>query len=361
MKVLFISHTFDHGVFKVGSHHLTREMSRLGMEVAHVTTPFSIAHFLFSRSEVERRRLALCGVRIDADGVKHLIPRTVLPAQYSSDAYLHQALRDVDMERPDYLFLDQPLMLSADLLSRATIAVYRPTDLYLHGMAWHLQTKYVQRFTAVAATSHEVLSSLTPTLNQPRTVIPNGVEYSRFAAPGLPAVRNGVVYVGAFDSRFDWTTVIHMARSLPAIPFSLVGPGALPPGNLPANMRVIGAMKYEDVPQYLRRFAVGLLPLSSDPQNAGRSPMKLFEYLASGLHVVATGLSGLIGRTDLPGVLFYSNPDDAVGALTDALAIGGSNAAGIESARAQDWSVKAKQLLSFANSARCARHHAAHT
>jgi teichuronic acid biosynthesis glycosyltransferase TuaH len=109
-------------------------------------------------------------------------------------------------------------------------------------------------------------------------------------------------------------------------------------------------MDYEAVPQYLARFSIGLLPLSTDPSNVGRSPMKLFEYLAAGLHVVATAVRGLTSRPDLPGCFFYADRTEAHDALARAMAAEGANTAGIESARAQDWREKAKQLLHFAQS-----------
>jgi len=352
VQILFVSHSHDDGVFKVGSHHLVRELARLGFAVAHVSTPYSTAHALLSRRGRERNRLARAGVRVDASGVKHLIPKTILPAQFSSPAYLSRAFEAVGMRRPQLVFVDQPLMLCDAIFELGAVTVYRPTDLYLHGSAQRLQSKYVRRFDAVAATSTEVLARLPPADSQPRTVIPNGVEYSRFLATDTAAPRSGAVYVGAIDSRFDWAAVVSMARAFPDLEISLVGPVSSPPPDLPASVHLRGPMSYQDVPGYLALFSVGLLPLSADPSNSGRSPMKLFEYLAAGLYVVATGVSGLTSRNDLPGCCFYSGPADAPGGLERALANHGPNTAGMESARAQDWREKAKQLLRFAQATR---------
>ena len=38
-RVVFLSHTEAGGVFRVGSHHLARELSRAGVEVHHVPPP----------------------------------------------------------------------------------------------------------------------------------------------------------------------------------------------------------------------------------------------------------------------------------------------------------------------------------
>jgi len=348
-QVLFVSHSSDYGVFKVGSHHLTRELARMGLEVAHISTPYSMGHMLFARHP-ERSRLSRAGVRVDDAGVKHLLPRTVLPAQYSTSSYLSKAINTLGMQRPRLVFVDQPLMLCEALFELGAITVFRPTDLNFSRAARLLQSKYVKRFDAVAATSEEVLAALPSVAGQKRTVIPNGVEYSRFVTAEGSAARSGAVYVGALDNRFDWHAVISMALAFPELNISVVGPVATAVPALPVNIELRGPMPYRDVPQYLAGFSIGLLPLSTDPSNAGRSPMKLFEYLAAGLQVVATGVPGLTSRSDLPGCFFYSDCTEAPAALARALKIQGINAAGRESARAQDWREKAKQLLRFAQS-----------
>jgi teichuronic acid biosynthesis glycosyltransferase TuaH len=349
-KILFVSHSYDDGVFKVGSHHLTREMARMGLDVAHISTPYSMMHALRAARDPERSRLARAGVRLDGAGVKHLIPTTILPAQYNSSSYLSRAFKAVGMERPQFVFVDQPLMLCDSLFRLGAVTVYRPTDLYFSRAATRLQSKYVERFNAVAATSAEVLAALPAVPGQRRTVIPNGVEYSRFVAVDAAAARAGAVYVGALDSRFDWRAVVAMARAFPDLEISLVGPVASPVPDLPANIQLRGPMHYAQIPRFLARFSIGLLPLSADPSNAGRSPMKLFEYLAAGLYVVATGVRALTSRTDLPGCFFYSDESDASVALERAVSTDGINAAGMESARAQDWREKAVQVLQFAQS-----------
>lgn len=254
------------------------------------------------------------------------------------------------MQRPQFVFVDQPLMLCEALFHLGAATIYRPTDLYFGGAPRRLQSKYVERFDAVAATSAQVLAALPAVPGQKRTVIPNGVEYAAFATVDAAARRSGAVYVGALDSRFDWQAIVAMAQARPELEISLVGPLASTVPALPDNVKLRGPIHYPDIPRYLAGFSIGLLPLSADPSNAGRSPMKLFEYLAAGLHVVATGVPGLTSRSDLPGCFFYSDSTDATAALERAVTTKGINAAGRESARAQDWREKAKQLLQFAQS-----------
>lgn len=347
-SVLFISHTYDDGVFKVGSHHLAREIAHMGYDVAHISTPFSLAHSLLSRKQSRRSELAQLGMRVDDVGVKHLIPRTVLPAQYTTSAYLLRAMGTVGMERPRFIFVDQPLMVSHKLLLRAGTSLYRPTDLYRDGASHRLQAKYIQYFDAVSATSKQVLDCLPAVNGQPRTIIPNGVEYKRFQLTGSEGQRSGAVYVGALDHRFNWSVVARMAKAFPELHISLVGPTDSVPLGLPSNIQLTGPMAYRDLPKHLSHFSVGLLPLSAEPVNLGRSPMKLFEYLAAGLYVVATCLRGFASLDEMQGCFFYARDEEAVGALSKALDQDRPNTTGIDSARNQDWATKAMELLSFA-------------
>jgi len=53
------------------------------------------------------------------------------------------------------------------------------------------------------------------------------------------------------------------------------------------NVHFLGFKKYQELPDYLRGIQVGLLPMLSNDYTKSMSPMKLNEYLASGLPVVS--------------------------------------------------------------------------
>jgi teichuronic acid biosynthesis glycosyltransferase TuaH len=124
-----------------------------------------------------------------------------------------------------------------------------------------------------------------------------------------------------------------------------------PPAGLPGSVHVLGPVDYDEVPDHLARARVGIVPMSLDPQNAGRSPMKYYEYLAAGLQVVARRTPALAARGE-PGTWLYSGTDDGVDAVRQALDSPGENAAGREGARRHDWSAKASELLDFVGTVR---------
>ena len=345
-RVLFISHTHAFGSFRVGSHHYARALAQRGIEVVHLSTPISAAHRLTGRVRPDTARAIPVGPTVDEAGVVHLIPRPTLPRPHGPFRVARHLRRQGISPRFDAVLLDQPLLWDTSVRTLSGRLVYRPTDLYPVGTKARLQRMILAEADGVIATSAEVLRGLdgphVPTLD-----IPNGVDADRFAAPNETSPRPPVcVYVGALDPRFDWPQVIAWARAMPEVRFVIAGPDAAPPGDLPTNVELPGAIAYDTLPTLLQRAAVGVLPLSDDPLNAGRSPMKLYEYLAAGLSVVATA-TPVIATDESVGLYAYRDGGEALESLQRALTRPTPNLAGVLRARAEDWDAKADALLGF--------------
>ncbi|MGY4858076.1 glycosyltransferase family protein [Cryobacterium sp. AP23] len=244
-----------------------------------------------------------------------------------------------------FMLVDQPLMSAGPLTRFADTVVYRPTDLYLNGAAAVKQRALLRIAAGVIATSDEVLHSLPLDRQIPRMTIENGVEFGRFAAP-LSEDRSGAVYVGALDERFDWDAIRQFALAVPDAPVRLAGPADSAPPGLPSNVELLGSVPYADVPALLARARVGLLPLSDSPSNRGRSPMKLFEYLAAGLQVVSRE-TPVIAARNLPGVSTYRTAEDGARIYARDHLSEVANTAGVHAARLQDWSAKADEVEKF--------------
>jgi glycosyltransferase involved in cell wall biosynthesis len=113
------------------------------------------------------------------------------------------------------------------------------------------------------------------------------------------------------------------------------------------NLSVHGAIPYEAVPGVLARARVGLLPFTRTALNRGRSPMKLYEYLAAGLAV----LTSEPVRTDGPvaEVTFsYEDMDDMRRAAARALQADASGEPIRQFVATKDWASNAQQLMEFA-------------
>ena len=342
MKILFLSHTHTFGAFRVGSHHLSRQLARRGHTVVHYSTPLSLPHRLLHRGEIGAEGPVPHHPVVDEAGVTHLVPATVAPAGVAVPRITSHLTRYRLPTRYDALLIDQPLLWMPHLHQLADIVIFRPTDLSPTWRKVDLERRIVGQADAVLATSQTVLDALGP-LRVPAFVLENGVEFDRFPQLTDAARPRAAIYIGALDERFDLVGVIAWAHAIPDCQFWIAGPGAPPTENLPTNLHFIGAVSYECVPELLYTARVGLLPLSLNPQNEGRCPMKFYEYLAAGLAVVSRATPGL--REDrASGVFTYDTKTDAVSVLNKALAHPSPNHAGRDRASRQSWSSRAAIL-----------------
>ncbi|HMM93452.1 glycosyltransferase [Phycicoccus sp.] len=143
-------------------------------------------------------------------------------------------------------------------------------------------------------------------IGAPRSaVVPNGIHASHFEdlpeAPGWFTAIEGPValYAGSLEVRVDREALRELAADLPDWTVVLVGHEADPRlfDELRAAPNVV-VRPPEPRPRVLRMMAsadVGLIPHRVTPMTEAMSPLKLYEYLASGAPVVATDLEPMRG------------------------------------------------------------------
>jgi glycosyltransferase involved in cell wall biosynthesis len=112
----------------------------------------------------------------------------------------------------------------------------------------------------------------------------------------IPEPRLGVV--GLHDSRLDVDAIEALAQADPGWQVVLIGPikqGQVDEARLRrhANIHLLGEKPRPQLPGYLKGMAVTLIPYKANELTRNIFPLKLFEYLAAGLPVVAGGLPEL--------------------------------------------------------------------
>ncbi len=116
-----------------------------------------------------------------------------------------------------------------------------------------------------------------------------------------------IVFTGAIVAiKLDIPLLIELARLRPSWSFALVGP--VGPGDphtdvsalaAQPNIHLLGPRAYSELPDVLRAADAGLIPYARNELTESIFPMKVYEYLAAGLPVIATPLPALAGVTGI--------------------------------------------------------------
>ena len=115
---------------------------------------------------------------------------------------------------------------------------------------------------------------------------PRPVEYKDIKTPII-------IYVGTFQIWFDWNLLFGIADLLTECTIVLIGSGSVP-RKLPNNVIFIGPMPHDKIPPYLQYAHVGIIPFKDLPRmEYVETPLKYFEYLASGIPIVSVPFGNL--------------------------------------------------------------------
>lgn len=311
---------------RLPGHHLTRWLVARGDMVAYVSVPVSPWHFLDPKARaLARRRWHQEGAqgRWRNERLFTYIPRTLLPvhrrAPFDSDLAFRWSHRltvpnaQAVLERegfgdPDVAVVQSVLLAPlAESLGPGKL-VLRIEDAIEHfaGMprvAVRQERVWLRRADLVTATAPALAEHAVAAGARRVHLLPNGVNVRRFHRKVGAAVPEDwprgdgpvAVYVGALDSWFDEELLATVARRLPQWRFVLIGPPARPFASLRAlgNVFFLGPRAAESVPPYLWAATAGIIPFRRTPLIETVCPLKLFEYLAAGLPVVATRWSEL--------------------------------------------------------------------
>ncbi len=322
MKIVFLSHASLGTGFVVGSHQLAKALITSGHTVFHISSPVSLVHIFLGKQRREKFFYALKNrsVTHPSFGFVDFIPVCLAPMGYAKwldviNNWLidRQITLHIGKDKADLVLIDQPqLYKSLDLFDDAA-KVYRPTDLYseMGGSKFALpELKTIEKSQGFVATSSQVYVHIQTLTDKPGIIVTNGVDYDIFCMPSNQLRQDKCIYVGAIDFRFDLQTALILAENNPDVGFDYYGPVAIELNeNLPDNIKFFGAIDYAEIPALLTNYKYSIIPMNDHKSNDGRSPMKLYEFLAAGIPVLSRKTIS-IHQEMQPGVLLYENDED---------------------------------------------------
>jgi hypothetical protein len=312
-----------HSPFQVGSHHLARGFVQAGWEVGFVSEPVSPWHLLGgNKAELqERYRLYRSGgVREYSGMLWAYVPGAFLTPHnkpFLKQAWLAERwaqltcpdlvgkLKQEGFGQVDVLYCDSVVHHGWLKDIRAQKSVYRIADA-LPGFkkttaaTLQLERKLARSVDLVVYAARSLEAYVKNLGPRSMAYLPNAVNFGQFSGGSYDCPndyaaipRPIAVYVGAMDVWFDYRLMDEVVARLPNVSFVLIGPDELARQRLRPrpNLHLLGRRAYGDVPAYLHHANVGLIPF--DAVNHAElvksiHPLKLYEYAACGLPIVAT-------------------------------------------------------------------------
>jgi glycosyltransferase involved in cell wall biosynthesis len=286
---------------------LLRELARRDQvdEVLVVDTPRFRPR---SHRPPERRDedLSLAGDGLTAVRYDYPVP---LPARWYGGRRLNERLAAPGLDRrlglapgsgPTVVWVADPRLMAAALAVPRDLLVFDAIDDWRQH-AW-AETTAAAGY-ALAARHADVVFAVNPSIfawlrpaGRAETLF-NAVDGERWAAArpanefaGEP--RPLLAYVGMLQSRVDEALLAAVARELSGATLLLIG--AATPAfraatrDLPANVRLPGARRYDELPGILAACDACIVPHRRDALTDSMDPLKLYEYLAAGRPTVTT-------------------------------------------------------------------------
>jgi glycosyltransferase involved in cell wall biosynthesis len=368
MKALFLESLPYESAFRVGSHHYAQRFLSHDWDAMWLSHPLSPLHLVHPvKRDFEVRMQAWRGGPIDYGRLAYYNPMTLLPAtplpllrsravaQMSVRLTVPNArtmLRRRGFDAPDLVWLTNPIY---EPLARQLDAGCRVVRVADDTTAFSNVPDAVRALEDAALASADavfaVASSVRDRLAERYANVvhlPNGVEFELFSADSpepddlaaIPGPR--VLYVGATEYWFDADLVAQCARAMPEASFVLVGPRSPRVEAAVADLRnvhILGPRPYADVPAYMRGCDVGIVPFVRDDMVDAIHPIKVYEYLAAGLPVVAVRWPELEA---MEAPVELCERDEFCERLAAVVAGGGAHEAGerLGYARANSWDAR---------------------
>jgi len=308
--------------FQVGSHHMARAFVEAGWDVVYISDPISPFHPLGGQCQELKARFEIFRQRGIKDMGGHLwtmVPGAIftphrfsfLKTKFILKNWKHftypnivKFLKKEGNDSFDLLYLDslvQHFWLDSIKYKKSVLRLADNNKGFTKttpALEWAEKqiSKKVDVVVYAAQSLKRRVRELNPKLSH---YLPNGINIENFLhkVVKIPEEIKDVpkpiaIYVGALDYWFDFELLNYAAENLPHVSFVLIGPEKLAKARLKPlpNIYLLGSKPYSSISTYLHHGDIGIIPFNTrDYPNLVNfiNPLKLYEYLACNLNVVA--------------------------------------------------------------------------
>jgi glycosyltransferase involved in cell wall biosynthesis len=151
----------------------------------------------------------------------------------------------------------------------------------------------------------------------------DGVDLGMFerSLPESERTKQLVTYVGSLQPNRGVDVLIEAASYCPDVDFRIVGGASSEVSKMQSfaadldvkNISFVGQVRPDEVPEHLQSASLIVMPMRGNEQHTLRhaSPLKLFEYMASGTPIVATDMPSVREVVEHKETAYLVEPDDA--------------------------------------------------
>ncbi|MGD8777967.1 MAG: glycosyltransferase [Ignavibacteria bacterium] len=378
-KALFAACNHWTSPYQVGSHQLAKVFARNGWNVFFISDPVSPLHLFSKEKELVKERLRINNEKGISDLNQSLfayVPFSLLTPQNEfllksnfvfnywhrlTSPNLKRFVKD-KCDNFDLLYVDsvyQKFWLENIEYKKSIMRIADNNRAYGNDYKAYIDAeKYIVSKVDAVIYSAENLKGYVDDLNPRRSFyLSNGVEWEHFNnkiadEPGLlsqiPKPR--IIYVGETRKRFDKDAIKYTAQKMPGLSFVIIGNSEPVASEFKEqeNIYMLGIINYNDLPGYLQYSDVGIIPLdlSINPNLINSiNPIKLYQYLASGLPVISSEWESLFKLN--PPVFTYKTKEGIPVLLENLLNKKHDKNYYKEYAKKHDWQKRYEKIASF--------------
>ncbi|MCL6087382.1 MAG: glycosyltransferase [Actinobacteria bacterium] len=376
-KILFAASNYWNSIYQVGSHHYAKLFAKNGWDVLFISDPISPFHFLKKDKTqlYERYNIYKGKIKSGFGNIKIYVPwafatpneKPIFNTEFVTRNWtkvtfpnLVNHIKKENFGEVDILWFDS--VLQAPLINEIKYkkSILRIADRVegFKKISRNLinQDKFLKEKTDVIIYSARLLKDYLSNYSDKTYYVPNGVDINHFlnSRKDLPEDLKNIpkpiaIYIGAIDEWFGVDFLFEVISICKNISFVLIGEPRCNISKLISlpNFYLLGRKNYNLIPNYLNNSDVGIITFDvTHPVVETVNPIKLYEYMACGLPVVAT-LWKELELTNSPALL-AKNPIEFSENLCEALKSGKSEKY-IDFAKNNTWNKRFEEVMRIYN------------